>query len=204
MAGKKLNYLAVLMLYVFYVSCRSGRGRSSAAAGAEEAESSAAPEPTPSDVIADDVAAAATEDDVIPESGAVAEMDAAAAAGPVAAVSEIAAAGPVTAAGAVTSFDSDTDTDDDVMSSYDEPSVPAAAAAAAGSGALIEAAEWDSDVIHAGVADARTGMGVAGLMRRLRLWVKEAPAKGEILLLPRELDIWISKINRWAWHLVIC
>lgn len=45
-------------------------------------------------------------------------------------------------------------------------------------------------------ADDRTGLGVAGVLRRLRLWAREYSPEGLIILEPRELGRWSKVIQR--------
>ena len=45
-------------------------------------------------------------------------------------------------------------------------------------------------------ADTRTGLGVAGSLRRLRLWAKEYDDKGVIILEPKEVMRWAKLTQR--------
>jgi hypothetical protein len=71
--------------------------------------------------------------------------------------------------------------------SYDEYGAPLAASPAAVNGAL-PAAEGDT----------RTGLGVAGVLRRLRLWAREHSEQGLIVLEAKELTRWCKTTARWV------
>lgn len=45
-------------------------------------------------------------------------------------------------------------------------------------------------------ADERTGLGVAGVLRRVRLWAREYSPEGLIVLEPREIGRWAKEIQR--------
>ena len=46
--------------------------------------------------------------------------------------------------------------------------------------------------------DQRTGLGVAGVLRRLQVWAREHGEKGYILLEAKELTRWRKAMQRWA------
>lgn len=77
--------------------------------------------------------------------------------------------------------------------------VDAAFARAAGSAAAATAAVGEG----ASAGNEKTGLGVAGVMRRLRLWAREYGERGFILLEAKELTRWCKAMQRCV-HRVPC
>ncbi len=78
------------------------------------------------------------------------------------------------------------DSDDEDMSFAESDAAFARAAAATGAPGAAGGAGGDE----------RTGLGVAGVLRRLRLWAREYGERGFILLEAKELTRWCKAVQR--------